>query len=125
MTVNNYQETRAVLEKIAGHANKGEIAAWSRKRKAIERLIDTHIRPLEDKILALNAELIPLYDQLTESRNALVEFCVHPIDMLEPKDGYIECKFCNAKLNVPVKVSTATVRQLTPAEADSYPAADE
>lgn len=103
MTVSTYQETRAILEKIAGHANKGEIAAWSRKRKAIERLIDTHIRPLEDKILTINGELMPLYDQLTEARAALIEFCVHPIDMLEPKIGHIECKFCNAKLNVPIK----------------------
>lgn len=103
MTITNYQETRAVLEKIASHANKGEIAAWSRKRKAIERLIDTHIRPLEDKLLALNAELMPLYDQLGEARTALIEFCVHPIDMLEPKEGYVMCKFCDAKLNVPVK----------------------
>lgn len=97
------QDGRDVLEAIASHANKGEIAAWNRKRKAIERIIEVHIRPLEDKLLELNAELIPHYDKLTEMRNEMTEFCVHPIDMLIHIEGYVHCKFCNAKLAVPVK----------------------
>lgn len=93
----------AVLQAISNHANKNEIAGWNRKRKAIERVIETHIRPLEDKIMELNAQLMPLYDQLNKMRGELTEFCVHPIDMLIYKDGHVVCKFCSAKLNVPVR----------------------
>lgn len=96
-------DTYATLQTIASHANKGEIAAWSRKRKAIERVIEVHIRPLEDKILEINGALMPLYDQLTKMRGELTEFCIHPIDMLVPIDNHVLCKFCNARMNVPVK----------------------
>lgn len=91
----------SILQTVAAHATKGEIAAWNRKRKSIERLIGTHIQPIEDKILELNAQLIPLYDQLQAQRTEMVEFCVHPIDMLIYKDDHVECKFCMARLGVP------------------------
>lgn len=97
------KDTRILLETISNHANKTEIATWNRKRKAIERVIEVHIRPLEDKILELNGALLPHYDQLNKLRTDLVKFCVHPIDMLIFKDTHIECKFCMAKLAVPIK----------------------
>lgn len=94
-------DIRAVFEVIAGHANKTEIAAWSRKRKAIERVIDVHITPLEQKIIELNGQLMPHYDQLAKQRSELTEFCIHPIDMLVYVDGLVVCKFCEAKMSVP------------------------
>jgi hypothetical protein len=96
-----YDAERAAKEAIAGHANKSETAAWTRKRKSIERLIETKISPLEDKIMELNGQLMPLYDQLAELRTEMVEYCIHPIDMLIAHDGVIVCKFCDAKMAVP------------------------
>ena len=95
----------AVFQAVSSHAIKGEVAAWSRKRKSIERVITTNIRPLEDKIIEVNSQLIPLYDQLKTMRAEMVEFCIHPIDMLAYVVDHVECRFCSAKLNVPnVKV---------------------
>lgn len=97
------KQIQAVLATIASHAVKGEIAAWNRKRKSIERIITNNIGPLEDKIIELNAQLLPLYDQLKTMRKEMVEFCIHPIDMLIYKDDHVECKFCEACLAVPKK----------------------
>lgn len=96
---------QAVFQAIGSHAIKGEVAAWTRKRKSIERVVATSIRPLEDQIIAANAALQPLYDQLNTMRAEMVEFCIHPIDMLAYKGDHVICKFCGAKLNAPnVKV---------------------
>jgi DNA mismatch repair ATPase MutS len=100
-TAKEQKQIQAVFTAISSHAIKGEVAAWSRKRKSIERVITTNIRPLEDKIIEANAALIPLYDQITTMRAEMVEFCIHPIDMLIYKEDHVECKFCNRKLNVP------------------------
>lgn len=95
------QQIQSVFQAISSHAIKGEVAAWNRKRKSIERVITTNIRPLEDKIIEVNAQLIPLYDQLHQMRSEMVDFCIHPIDMLTYKEDHVECKFCTRKLNVP------------------------
>jgi hypothetical protein len=99
------KEDRAILETIAGHAVKGEIAAWNRKRKSIERIITNNIHPLEQKLIELNAQLMPLYDELKSARSAMIEFCIHPIDMLVKVEGHVECKFCDAKMVVPAKAA--------------------
>lgn len=98
-------EHRAALETIASHAIKGEVAAWVRKRKSIERIVENSIRPLEDEIIKLNTQLQPLYDQLKTMRAEMVEFCIHPIDMLVIMDDHVLCKFCDARMAVPKKVT--------------------
>jgi hypothetical protein len=103
MSTNENNVSQAALDIIAGHAVKGEVAAWTRKRKSIERIIATNIRPLEDQIIELNAKLQPLYDQLKTMRQEMVEFCIHPIDMLVEHEDHVLCKFCDARLAVPKK----------------------
>ena len=98
---NDIKLIQAAIKVVANHATKGEIAAWNRKRKSIERLITAHISPLEEKIIEINAELRPMYDQLNTLRAEMVQYCVHPIDLLLYKEGHIHCKFCNAILGVP------------------------
>lgn len=90
-----------MLDAISGHATKNEIATFARRRKSIEKFIDSKINPLENEILEINAKLQPLYDELKALREDMVAICVHPRDMLILKDGYIECKFCMAKMGVP------------------------
>lgn len=90
-----------MLDVIASHATKNEIATFARRRKSIEKFIDSKINPLENEILDINAKLEPLYDELKALREDMVDICVHPRDLLILKDGYIECKFCGAKLGVP------------------------
>lgn len=105
-TTEEQKQIQAVLATIAGHAVKGEIAAWNRKRKSIERIVGNNIRPIEDQIIEANAKLLPLYDQLKTMRNEMVEFCIHPIDMMVHKGDHVECKFCSAKMAVPTKMAT-------------------
>lgn len=100
------KQIQEAIKIVASHATKGEIAAWNRKRKAIERLITNNISVLEDKIIEANALLIPLYDNLNTLRTEMVQFCVHPTDLLIYKDGHIHCKFCNAVLGVPNVTNT-------------------
>lgn len=90
-----------MLDAISTHATKNEIATFARRRKSIEKFIDSKINPLENEILEINAKLQPLYDELKALREDMVAICVHPRDMLILKESYVHCKFCDAKMGVP------------------------
>lgn len=90
-----------MLDTISSHATKNEIATFARRRKSIEKFIDTKINPLENQIFEINAQLQPLYDELKALRDDMVDICVHPRDLLVFNNGVITCKFCEAKLGVP------------------------
>lgn len=85
-------------EKIANHANRSEKTAWSRKEKQMERLI-TQLEPIDDQMLTLLAQKQIILDEITLLRQEMVDTCIHPFHLLVAKDGYVECKFCNRKLN--------------------------
>ena len=100
---------RRRLEYIANHATRSEKVAWDRKRSNMDRLVG-HLRPLEDQILEIRSLMQPIYDEIAELRQTMVDECVHPYDMLiNNNDGTITCKFCNKTMKTVDCVVQATV----------------
>lgn len=90
-----------MLDIISNHPTKNEIATFARRRKSIEKFIDSKINPLENEIFEINAKLETCYDELKQMREEMVSICVHPRDLLIFKDDHVLCKFCNVRLGVP------------------------
>jgi len=88
------QQERLTKESIANYATRSEKTSWNRKRLNMEKVINTEIRPVEERILDLHLELRPLYDTIASMRSEMVEFCVHPFDLLVHVGDDIHCKFC-------------------------------
>lgn len=89
-----------VFNTIANNANKNDKISWNRKRKKMRKMIADNISPLEDQILELTMRKMSEMDTVIEIRDELVRECIHPKDELVKKEGYVLCKFCQAKLRV-------------------------
>lgn len=85
--------TRHIRENIANHATRSEKTSWNRLMDNMVSLLAT-LKPIEDKILELQAEKIPILDDIQALRTAMVKECVHPYDQLILKSDVVECKFC-------------------------------
>jgi transcriptional regulator with GAF, ATPase, and Fis domain len=86
------------LNFVANHATLSDRISWTRKHDNMQKLI-AQIHPVEEQIIELRASILPIYDEINQLRQIMVEECVHPIDMLVLHNNYIECKFCNKKFN--------------------------
>lgn len=91
---------RQMLEAIANNADRSEKTSWNRKMDNMIKLI-AKLRPLEEKILELEALKIPTLDQIHELRSVMVKECVHPFDHLTYFENYVRCKFCDRRISVP------------------------
>jgi len=90
---------RQILESVANNASRSEKTSWNRKMDNMVKLIAL-IRPIEEQILELMAQKIPITDDVTILRNDMVRECVHPIEQLAYKETHIECKFCNKRIAI-------------------------
>lgn len=88
------------LKVVSNIKDKNEKLSWTRRQKKIELMV-AEMQPLEDKIMALQAERQIHLDKIYELRKQMVKECIHPRNSLVHKETYIECKFCNAKLSIP------------------------
>lgn len=90
---------RNLFERISNHANRSEKTAWKRKLTNMGKLLEK-IHPVEEKILAImKNEKQPLLDEIYSLRQIMVKECIHPYEHLVQKDGHVECKFCNRRIN--------------------------
>ena len=96
---NDQADARRALEIVANHANRSEKTSWSRKQKNMEKLL-ARLSPYDEQLLNLLAHKQLILDEVAVLRDEMVDDCVHPYDLLVMKEGYVECKFCNRKLNV-------------------------
>jgi hypothetical protein len=96
MTERNSQDR---LQTIASKATRNERVAWNRKRDKMKNIY-AELKPIEDQILDLMSQKIPVYDKMSELRKMMVEDCVHPIDLLVEMDDHVLCKFCNKKIYI-------------------------
>lgn len=97
MTQFSEEQIREDLKQISNFQDKNIILSWKRKMKKMTTLIES-LTPIQDKILALLEEKQPITDEIEVLRLEMVKSCIHPIDLLQHKGNYIECKFCNAKI---------------------------
>ncbi len=99
-----------VDEKHAAAVTKNSVTndriAFQRRLTNLETFVKNEINPVEEQILLLREQLLPLYDRMTELKNEAKDFCTHPIDMLQYKHSEdadivtLECKFCNTTFHV-------------------------
>lgn len=100
--VETFDETmrRRVKEAIANASNRSEKTSWNRKMDNMVKLI-TQLRPIEDKIVALEAQKYPIMDEITALRKLMLNECIHPYEYIELKSDHAECKFCCKRLSIP------------------------
>ena len=91
---------RQLLEVVANHATRSDKVSWERKMDNMVRLL-ARLRPLEDQIIELEAQKMPIVDEITLLRADMVKECVHPFQYLVVKDDHILCKFCDKRIVVP------------------------
>ena len=91
-------QTKKELDQVAKFADNAEKLAWRRKLKKMESYIEDEARPLEDKILALYREKLPIMDKIEKLRQVMVDECIHPKEYLIHKGTHIECKFCGKSI---------------------------
>ena len=93
-------EERRLFEAVANSANRSDKTSWNRKMDNMVSLL-AKLRPIEQQILDLSAEKMPILDDIAALRKTMVGECVHPFEFLVDKDTYVECKFCNKKISKP------------------------
>lgn len=91
---------RQQLEYVANSSTRSEKTSWNRKLDNMVKLIAI-LRPIEEQILDLMAQKMPVIDDVTALRLTMVKECVHPIDDLVYKEDHIVCKFCDKRIGIP------------------------
>jgi len=92
--------SRQLLESIANNADRSEKTSWNRKMDNMVKLIAT-MRPLEEQILKIIEQKIPIFDAIQELRLTMVKECIHPYDHLTYFENHVRCKFCDRRISVP------------------------
>ena len=91
---------RRLLEAVSNNADRSEKTSWNRKLDNMVTLI-AKLRPLEEKIIALEAKKLPIFDEIQALRSMMVKECIHPFDHLTYHKKHVLCKFCNKRLSKP------------------------
>lgn len=94
------QKLRLQKEKISNAANRSEKVSWNRKMDNMVKLLG-QLRPIEEQILELYTQKMPIFDQVQELRETMVKECVHPYEYLVIHDDHALCKFCGKKISLP------------------------
>lgn len=90
---------RQMLEEVANSAERSEKTSWNRKMDNMVKLI-SKLHPIEDQIIELEAQKMPILDEIAALRGSMVKDCIHPFEQLVYKNEFVECKFCNKKLRI-------------------------
>lgn len=91
---------RQTKESISNNSNRSEKTSWNRKMDNMVKLI-TRLQPLEEKIIELQNEKIPVFDELQKLRLTMVNECIHPFEYLVISEDHALCKFCSKKVSLP------------------------
>jgi len=93
------ENTRRRFEAIANNADRSAKTSWNRKMDNMVALL-AKLRPIEDQIIELQNQKMPIFDEVQQLREVMVNECVHPYQhLVEHEDGSVLCKFCNRKIN--------------------------
>lgn len=94
------EREHSLKEVISNNANRSEKTSWNRKMDNMVKLM-SQLRPIEEKIIELQNEKIPLFDEIQKLRLTMINECVHPYSHLVVLEDSIECKFCSKRMSVP------------------------
>ncbi len=88
-------QVRRTFESIADNATRGEKVSWDRKMDNMVTIL-AKLRPIEEQMMDLMAQKLPIMDEISILRAEMVRDCVHPYTHLATQaDGTVNCKFCN------------------------------
>lgn len=105
-------EIRKEREDISNHATRSEKVSWERQFGNMQKILETQLQPLENKILDLIVEKNAIYDEMAAIRDELIRDCIHPFEHVTEDplveglivgagvghSGIYTCKFCNKKV---------------------------
>lgn len=94
------KQERQVKEIIANGPNRSEKVSWNRKMDNMVKLM-TQLTPIEEQIIALQAQKMPIFDEIQALRETMVTECIHPYEYLVVEDDHVRCKFCGKKISKP------------------------
>ena len=92
--------TRQLLESIANNADRSEKTSWNRKMDNMIKFI-ARLRPLEERILEIEEQKLPIIDDIQALRQLMIKECIHPYDHLTYFENHARCKFCDRRISVP------------------------
>jgi len=95
---------RKILEAVANAPTRSDKISWNRKMDNMVKLL-AKLRPIEEKIVELQAKKIPIFDEIQQLRLVMIKECIHPSEYLVVKENYVLCKFCNKKVNLTKEIS--------------------
>lgn len=98
-------------EEMSSLASRREKVSWNRKMDNMIKLVAA-LKPIENKIVNLQAKKQPLMDQIAALRETMKQECIHPVDHLVYVPSIVDlyketpinavehaiCKFCNRRL---------------------------
>ena len=87
------------MDDVSRFADKNQRLSFRRKRERMDTLLE-RIRPIEEQILELTKEKMPIMDEIEKTRQGMVKECVHPREDLVHKGTHIQCKFCSKEIRV-------------------------
>lgn len=88
-------QDRYILESISNYATRGEKTSWNRLMDNMVSLL-AKLKPIENKILELQAKKMPIIDDVQDLRQRMIRECIHPYTNLILKgDKIVHCKFCD------------------------------
>ena len=91
---------RRLFEAVSNVANRSDKTSWNRKMDNMVKLL-ARLRPIEQQIIDLQAEKMPIMDEITALRQTMINECVHPFEYLVDHGTHVECKFCNKRISLP------------------------
>jgi len=94
------ERQRKIFESISNFSDRSEKTSWNRKMDNMVKLL-AQLRPIEEKILELQADKMPIFDDVQALRETMVKECVHPYPHLTLFEDHVVCKFCNKKIRIP------------------------
>lgn len=94
------QQERRIKETVANSSSRGEKTSWNRKLDNMVKLL-AKLAPIEEQIIDLQAQKMPIFDEVQELRSVMVNECVHPLDYLTVNEDHVLCKFCNRRIGLP------------------------
>lgn len=91
---------RQLLEAVANSSDRSEKTSWNRKLDNMVGLL-AQLAPIEERIIELQAEKMPIFDKVQILREAMVGECIHPYQYLtQIGENVVLCKFCNKRVKV-------------------------
>ena len=94
------ERTRKILEFISNASDRSEKTSWNRKMDNMVKLL-AKLRPIEEKIIELQGEKMPIFDEVQVLRETMTKECVHPYQHLTLFEDHVVCKFCNRRIRIP------------------------